>query len=369
MQKNVNSRLQFLKQLLRITSPIIQAPMAGGATTPEFVAAVSNQGCLGSIGAGYLSADQLSFHIQKTKSLTSRIFSVNLFVPEESTVDPEKIHIMQLRLNKFRTELGVPLKESYGPIEDFHKKFQQQIDVVLSNDIKILSFTFGIPPEKIMRDLKDKGVVLIGTATNVTEGKLLEAAGCHAIVAQGVEAGGHRGTFSCKPENAMLGLATFIPQLVDAVNVPVIAAGGIMDGRGVVASLALGASGAQIGTALLTCEESGISATYKQALLAASGEQTQFTDAFSGKKARGIENNFMRELRECCDNPGYPIQHYLTSDIRQAAAAQGRTDLLSLWAGQSVGGKYQTVESVQKKLAEIAKEVCTIFNEFKNIDY
>ena len=336
--------------------------MAGGATTPEFVAAVSNHGCLGSIGAGYLSADLLVSHIQKTQALTSNAFSVNLFVPEKLFIDSEKIINMQQRLNKFRTKLGIPLKNGSEPFEDFQQKFQQQIDVVLSSDVPILSFTFGIPQKSIMQAFKNKGVIILGTATNVMEGKMLEAAGCDAIVAQGVEAGGHRGTFACQPENAMLGLMAFVPQLVDVVNIPVIAAGGIMDGRGVAASFALGASGVQIGTTLLTCEESGISTTYKKALIAATGAQTQLTEVFSGKKARGIENDFMRELNQCFDNPGYPIQHYLTTDIRQAAAAQGCADLLSLWAGQGVGGKYQTTGSIQKKLSEIEKEMRDILN-------
>ncbi len=361
MKKNIKEKSQLLQQMLNIKFPIIQAPMAGGATTPEFVAATSNQGCLGSIGAGYLSPDQLLSHIKKTKILTSCAFSINLFVPQQKEIDPKKILNMQLRLNKFREKLRIPLKNSYEPIENQHQKFQQQIEIILLSNVPILSFTFGIPQKNVIQALKDKGLILIGTANNIREGKMLEAAGFHAIVAQGYEAGGHRGNFSCKPENAMLGLMAFVPQLVDAVHIPVIAAGGIMDGRGVVASLALGASAAQIGTALLTCEESGISAAYKQALLSSRGEQTQFTAAFSGKIARGIENEFMRELRDCCDNPGYPVQHYLTADIRQAAAAQGCADLLSLWAGQGVGGKYQAQESVQKKISEIVQEMKGIF--------
>lgn len=356
MNHKTRHACQRLLKLLNIEFPLIQAPMAGGATTPEFVAAVSNRGCLGSIGAGYLSSDQLNRHIQDTHHLTAQPVAVNLFVPQAMIVQADKALAMQRRLNAFRQPLGLPTQSTYPTIEDPRLVFEQQMDVILSHDIPIFSFTFGIPDKKYLAALQKKGVIIIGTATNLQEGRLLEAAGCHAIVAQGYEAGGHRGTFCGQPKKALLGLMAFIPQLTQAVSIPVIAAGGLMSGHGVSASLALGAAGAQMGTALLSCHESGIADTYKQALLDASGEQTQLTDAFSGKLARGLENDFMLAMDNHVDNPSYPLQHYLTTDIRTASAHQKNPAYLSLWAGQGVGGAHQACMSIAEKIDQIKQE-------------
>lgn len=344
--------IQLLLKLLKIQFPLIQSPMAGGATTPELVAAVSNSGCLGSIGAGYLSREELSTHIKKTRTLTPYPFAVNLFVPQKNNIDSKKVEKMQRRLNVYRSHLGIPLKEEIAFIDASHKQFEQQMEVVLSHDIPVFSFTFGIPEEKYMKALREKSVVIFGTATNIHEGKMLEEAGCHAIVAQGYEAGGHRGTFFGEAKQSLLGLMAFIPQLVDAVSIPVIAAGGIMDGRGLAASLALGASGAQMGTAFLTCLESGAAEIYKQALLTTTGDKTQLTRAFSGKEARGISNTFIQEIESNNDNPGYPAQHYLTQDIRKA----GNPQYMSLWAGQGIGTKPKPIIKAQQKIDDVKSE-------------
>ncbi len=350
-----NPATQNLLKLLKIQLPLIQAPMAGGITTPEFIAAVSNEGCLGSMGAGYLSADQLAADIKKTQALTSQPFAVNLFIPEENKADPEKISAMQKKLNLYRQKLNIPLQENIV-YENPQHLFEKQMDVVLTCDVPVFSFTFGIPDKKYLQALRKKGVIIIGTATNIDEAKQLAAAGCDAVVAQGYEAGGHRGTFTNDTSHALLGLMAFIPQLADEIHIPIIASGGIMDARGIKASLALGAAAVQMGTALLTCSESGASETYKKVLLAASGNQTQLTRAFSGKMARGIENKFTQEMENDPNNPGYPIQHCLTKDIRAAAAEQENPEYLSLWAGQGVGGKHQKIISVKQMIEKLKND-------------
>jgi nitronate monooxygenase len=202
----------------------------------------------------------------------------------------------------------------------------------------VFSFTFGMLPGAARDKVKARGLMIAGTATTVDEAIALERAGIDFVVAQGSEAGGHRGTFAGPADYAafeagMIGTLALVPQIVDAVRVPVVASGGIMDGRGIAAVLALGASAAQLGTAFLTCEEAGIPDVYKQAILDAREDQTRITRAFSGRPARGIVNRFMREVEEVLP---FPLQNALTRPLRTAAAKQGRAEFLSLWAGQGV---------------------------------
>jgi nitronate monooxygenase len=206
---------------------------------------------------------------------------------------------------------------------------------LLEEQVPIVSFTFGIPVASLLARIKAGGIAVIGTATTVREGLQWAAAGCDLLVAQGSEAGGHRGTFAGPFEAALIGTMALVPQMADQVRVPILAAGGIMDGRGLAAALALGAVGAQLGTAFLTCAECGITAAYKDAILASDEESTTLTSAFTGKLARGIRNRFMEEMGSQGGTvPGYPIQHFLTQSLRREAARQDRTDLMALWAGQ-----------------------------------
>ena len=220
------------------------------------------------------------------------------------------------------------------------------------------SFTFGLLPTSAVQAIKAKGTYLIGTATTVEEALQLEKSGVDAIIAQGSEAGGHRGTFANDFSSGMIGTMALVPQVVDAVRVPVIASGGIMDGRGIVAALALGAAAAQMGTAFLTCAESAASEAYKQALLNAREDQTRITRAFSGRPARGIVNRFMKEVE--LDHAGdgtdailpFDLQNPLTRPLRTAAAKQGRAEFLSLWAGQGVRmARRQTAAELVARLA------------------
>lgn len=307
-----------VSETLGIKYPILQAGMAGGVTTPQLVAAVSNAGGLGTLGAAYMSPEQILTAIREIRRLTTHPFAVNLFIPTEPIVSTETIEQMNQRLQPYRTELGI---DSPPRIVQYAESFAEQIQVILDEKVPIFSFTFGIPDSRTMQELKANETLVIGTATTFREALMLEQSGADMIVAQGSEAGGHRGTFAVAFEEALVGTMALIPQIVDRVNVPVIASGGIMDGRGIMASLALGASGVQMGTAFLTCTESGAHPAYKEAVLNSTEESTQITRAFSGRPARGIRNRFMADMQNVRQEiPAYPIQNVLTRDIRQEAA-------------------------------------------------
>jgi nitronate monooxygenase len=232
--------------------------------------------------------------------------------------------------------LGLPPPELPGSRGD---AFDEQLAAALDSGAAVFSFTFGLLPASAVAAIKDRGMFLIGTATTVEEAIALERAGVDAIVTQGSEAGGHRSTFATPFDMGMVGTLALVPQVVDAVTVPVIASGGIMDGRGIAAALALGASAVQMGTAFLTCDEAGVPNAYKEAILKAREHETRLTRAFSGRPARGIVNRFMTEV-EHADDPAvilpFPLQNALTRLLRNAAARQDRADYLSLWAGQGV---------------------------------
>ncbi|MFC4099109.1 NAD(P)H-dependent flavin oxidoreductase [Paenibacillus xanthanilyticus] len=325
----------LLTRKLNIRYPILQAPMAGGPTTADLVASVSNAGGLGSLGAGYLPPEQIRTAIREIKQRTDRPFGVNLFVPE-SSIPPEDaiIDAMNHHLNTFRAELGIAPNPS---IPKAAESFEEQVQVLLEEHVAVFSFTFGIPSREILQSMKQQGIFVIGTATTVHEAGALETAGVDAIVAQGSEAGGHRGTFLTSTADARVGTMALVPQMVDHVTVPVIASGGIMDGRGLVASLALGASAVQMGTAFLASVESGAHAVHKQKILSSREDSTEVTDAYSGKAARGILTDFMKAMRDYPGAvPAYPLQHALTRDIRQAAAKASNPAYMSLWAGQGL---------------------------------
>ena len=322
-----------LAELLGIEYPIIQAPMAGGPTTPELVAAVSNAGALGSIGGGYLPVEVLREQIRAVRALTDRPFGVNLFAPSEVTVATENIARAQSMLDPYRAELGILISP---PITLPTDRFAAELAVVLEERVPVFSFTFGIPPADDLRRLRDNGTRILGTATTVTEGMRLEEAGVDVIVGQGSEAGGHRGTFAGDFERGLIGTLALIPQLASSVSVPVVAAGGIMDGRGIAAALALGAAGAQMGTAFLVTQESGAHPRHKAAILASGEDNTVITRVFSGKPARALASRFTEELRPYEGNLlAYPAQNALTQDVRRAAAQQNRPEFLALWSGQA----------------------------------
>ncbi len=328
-----------LATILKIKHSIIQAPMAG-VTTPEFVVASAEAGILGSIGAGYLSAEATRQFIRKVKARTNKPFAVNLFVPEPPGMNQLYLREAYEALQPIGKQLGIPFWRA--PLS--MPEFDGQVQTVLDEGVTICSFTFGLPDDKTIQLLKGNHVYLIGTATTVEEAKLAQQAGMDAVVVQGSEAGGHRGSFTS--DGALIPLDELLREVVVSVQIPVIAAGGIATAERAAKALSAGAQAVQIGTALLATDESGAHPVYKQAVLAADEGCTVVTNAFSGKTARGIGNRFIREMKDAVIAP-YPYQNDLTKEIREAAARQGESDFMSLWAGESVhlstGGKLKDI--------------------------
>ncbi len=354
-----------LIQRLRLEHPIFQAPLAGGGDTPELVAAVSNAGGLGFVGAAYLTPAQIAEAGGAVRSRTARPFGINLFSPLLPPDSPHNIDAVLQRLAPFYAELGLPAP-SRAAATGF--SFPEQLAAALQTEASVFSFTFGILPGDAIEAIKRRGMFLIGTATTVDEGVALEKAGVDAVVTQGSEAGGHRGTFGGDFSAGMVGTISLVPQVVDAVQIPVIASGGIMDGRGIAAALALGASAVQLGTAFLTCDESGVPNAYKEAILDAHEDQTRITRAFSGRPARGIVNRFMAEVES--DAAGdtilpFPLQNALTRPLRSAAAKQGRAEFLSLWAGQGV--RLARRQPAAELIARLARETATAIERLEYI--
>ena len=328
------SRATILTGRLGLRHPVIQAPLAGGGDTPALVAAVAEAGALGFIGASYLTPGQIVEAARAVRARTTRPFGINLFAPLPAPEPPREPGRALDRLEPFYAELALPRPELPTLATD---PFGEQLAAALESGAAAFSFTFGLLPAAALAAIRARGMLVIGTATTVGEAVSLETAGVDAIVTQGSEAGGHRGTFAGTFEAGLVGTMALVPQVVDAVKVPVIASGGIMDGRGIAAALALGASAVQMGTAFLTCHEAGIPDAYKEAILRAHEDETRLTRAFSGRPARGIVNRFMTEIDRTPESIlPFPLQNALTRPLRSAAARQGRAELLSLWAGQAV---------------------------------
>jgi nitronate monooxygenase len=319
----------FLRRL-GIEHPIIAAPMGGGPSTPELVAAVSNAGGLGSLAGAYLTPGQIADEIGRVRALTGRPFAVNLFAGGYHTGFGDPAPMLAL-MREVHHELGLPEPEVAPVPAD---PFPAQLRVVLDARPAAFSFTFGIPPSDALRDLREAGIVVMGTATTVEEGRLLAEAGVDAIVAQGAEAGAHRGTFTGDFERAMVPTLELTAGIAAATGLPVIASGGVMDGRDVAAALDAGAAAVQMGTAFVPCPESGAAEAYKQAILSATEDRTVITRAFSGRPARGIENTFIRRVEPVRDAIlPFPAQNNLTRPMRAAAGKRGEPGYLSLWAG------------------------------------
>ncbi|KTD42132.1 NAD(P)H-dependent flavin oxidoreductase [Legionella parisiensis] len=322
-----------LTEKIGLKFPIIQAPMAGGPTTPELVAAVSNAGGLGSLGAGYMTPAEIRQALKMIRKLTDKPFAVNLFIPEEHYATAAQIQHSCADIKASCHELNIEIQPVAKP---YAQSFEEQMKVILEEKIPVFSYAFGLLDSVGISELKKNHTILIGTATTLAEAHALEESGIDAIVAQGSEAGGHRGTFIGKAEDGLIGLFSLIPQFVDQIKIPIIAAGGIMDGRGIVAATVLGAAGIQMGTAFLSCFESGIPDAYKHALLTQQQDNTVLTRVFSGKLARGIRNQFIERMEARKVNVlDYPIQNALTSVMRKKAKEQSNIDFMSMWAGQS----------------------------------
>jgi len=343
-----------LIELLKLTHPIIQAPMAGGATTVDMVAEASKAGALGSLGGAYMTPEQIEAAAEAIRARTDRPFAINLFasVPHEP-MQGDASRMLAL-MARYHEQLGLSAPEAPGPQAD---PLPGQLEAVLRIRPAVLSFTFGRLPAAALARCRELGILTVGTATTVREAQALEQDGVDAIVAQGAEAGGHRGTFLDAFEASLIGTMALVPQVADAVSVPVIASGGIMDGRGIAAALALGADFAQMGTAFLTTDESGASDAYKAVVSASRAEQSRITRAFSGRPARGIANAFMQDADALgSDILPYPLQNALTRPMRTAGGKSGNINVLSLWAGQGapLARRESTAELIQRLARETA---------------
>lgn len=354
-----------LTSLLGLQYPIIQGPL-GGLSSQRLTAAVSNYGGLGSFGAHGLKPEAIRKVIREVKVLTSKPFAMNLWVSMEDegvlTSTEEAFARSLAPLAKHIESVGGS-RPSYRPYDPI--RFEDQVQVLLDEGISAFSFIYGIPSKQILDEFRRKRVVLIGTATTVDEAIALEQAGVDVIAASGFEAGGHRGSFLQASEDSLTGTMALVPQVVDAVKLPVVAAGGIGDARGVVAAFALGAEGVQMGTVFLACEESGANPLHREALLGGQAKQTALTRGFTGRLARGIKNRLLDELNQKdVEILPYPLQRALVRHLSIPAEKAGRPELLPLWAGQSANLSRCT--DVRALLDTLVKEISEIGGVVQN---
>lgn len=342
-----------LCKILGIQYPIIQAPMAG-ATTVELVAAVCEAGALGGFGHAYTEPDVIQEDARAVRVRTRRPFAINLFAaptPSEPPVEQQREAIEAVR-GHFE-QLGLPVPEHIPP--PYAPDRTRQIEAVCDIRPGVLTIHLGdMTPDTLLR-IRGVGVRVGGSATSVREARHLEAIGVDFIVAQGGEAGGHRGTFLHVPEHVMTGTLALVRQVVQAVRLPVVAAGGIMDGAAIAAVLALGAQAAQVGTAFLLCPESAASEVHRKAIARMDGDETTITRVFSGKPARGVRNRFIeRAERDGWPLLPFPVQQKLTAPLRAASVREGSPDHIAAWSGQagSLGRRLPAKELVRTLVEE-----------------
>lgn len=322
-----------LTDLLGIEHPIIQAPMAG-ASNAVLAATVSEAGGLGGFGGTDSSPEALRAVIRGIRERTSKPFIINLYADGAEPYTPPAGSEAELKQALVPAHRELQAGDPPDPI-DLFDRFAEQIAVVIDERVPVFSTHFGLPEPGLVRALKANGTKVISTATTVEEAFALVAGGADAIIAQGIEAGGHRGTFASDPKKGEIGTLALVPQIADAVSVPVIAAGGIMDGRGVAASLLLGASGVQMGTAFVACPETGASAAYVRRLLTAEAGDAVLSDTFSGRPIRVLRNRLVDLLESNrAHRLDFPEQLSMTRNLRKAALINNDDDFLALWAGQ-----------------------------------
>jgi nitronate monooxygenase len=342
--------------LFGIDVPIVQAPMAG-ATTTDMVIAVSEAGGLGSLGCAMLDAGQLRTDLGVIGQRTARSINVNFFCHAAPEPDAEREAAWRRQLQPHYEAFGADVANvPSGPLR---APFDETLcDVVAEFRPPVVSFHFGLPEPRLLERVRQTGAKIISSATTVAEARWLEAQGCDAIIAQGYEAGGHRGMFLTNDVGGQAGTLALVPQIVDAVRVPVIAAGGIADGRGIVAALALGAAAVQVGTAYLLCPEAKVTPLHREALRSARDDNTVLTNVFTGRPARGLANRFVREVGPISDHaPQFPLAANAVMPLRAAAEASGTGDYSPLWSGQSAAlGRELGAGKLTRQLAAEAAE-------------
>lgn len=346
-------------KVLGIKYPIVQGPFGGGPSSVELVSTVSNAGGLGSFGMQTLEPEQMFEVAWQIRQATSQPFAINLWMSDaqETRASPEAVRRAGELLGPYYAELGsdVPAMP-----ERFIPDLGKQLEAMLEIKPPVFSFVFGVPPAAVMAACQSLGILTMGTATTALEAKALEAkaleaAGVDCIVASGFEAGGHKGSFLRTAEESLTGIFSLIPQVIDQVRIPVIAAGGVADARGVAAALVLGAHGVQIGTAFLACKESAASVPHRKALWASYGQSTTLTKAFTGRLARSLPNRMTAEMSGGGSTvASYPVQAWYMGHLAKTAQVQGRDDFGSLSAGQSVSLIQH--DSARKLMEELVRE-------------
>jgi nitronate monooxygenase len=342
-------------ELLGIEHPVLQAPMASVAT-PELAAAVSNAGGLGALGSAMLAPEALRGEAEALRALTDRPFQLNFFCHRFPEIDSAMVDAARAAMKRLYDEVGLgPPPEPSAPMIDFD---EARLEALLEIAPAVVSFHFGLPGADAVAACREAGLCVLATATTVEEARHLEAAGVDAVVAQGADAGGRRGSFLVGGDDGPVGTLSLVPQLVDAVNVPVIAAGGIADGRGLAAALALGAGAVQMGTAFVLAVESGAPDHYRKALAGSRPENTTITRNFSGRPARVLANRITDEV---VDPLPYPAQMSLTMPLRLAGDDRG--EHYPMWAGQgaALARELPAAEIVERTVAEarrVRRDLC-----------
>jgi nitronate monooxygenase len=340
--------------LFGIEVPILQAPMAG-AQLSEMAIAVSEAGGLGALPCAMLTPEQAAAELTAIRKATARPIHVNFFAHSDPDADPSRDAAWRARLAPYYAELGLDAATATAGAK--RAPFNSAMcDVVEQFKPQVVSFHFGFPPADLLNRVRATGAKIIGSATTVDEAVFLADRGCDAIIAQGAEAGGHRGMFLTDEVSTQVGTMALVPQIADAVKVPVIAAGGIADGRGIAAAFALGAAAVQIGTAYLFCPEAKVSAVHRRALHNTKIDGTAITNVFSGRPARGIVNRVVREVGPISEAaPAFPMAAATIAPLRAKSEASGSDDFAQMWSGQAARlGRDMPAGELTRALAEEA---------------
>ncbi|MCU1515785.1 MAG: 2-nitropropane dioxygenase [Pseudarthrobacter sp.] len=329
-----SARTNPVTELFGTDVPVVLGPF-GGVSSVQLTAAVSDGGGLGSYGLYGYGADAIRNTAAELKKATPKPFALNLWVPrgdETASLPQEDFDRYVATLKPYFEEVGLPLPDMP---DRYIPDYGEQVDATLEAAPAVVSFVFGVPAPELVEEAHRRGIVVVGTATTVAEAVALEAGGVDAVVASGMEAGGHRVSFLKPAEESLVGTFALVPGVRDAVGIPVIAAGGIADRRGYAAAMALGADGVQVGSAFLATRESAAVPEYRAILHSPAASETVLTRTLSGRLARGIPNRIIAQLSAAGGTAPFPAQNWLTGRFRPQAAAQGNTELMSLWAGQA----------------------------------
>jgi nitronate monooxygenase len=339
-------------ELMGIKYPILQGPMGGGFSTPALLASVSNAGGLGSLGAYTLTPKEILEADVAIRKVTAKPYNINLWV---SDVDQSLINYPQEKLEKIKLlfkpyfdELGIPLPELSA---DIPSKFESQVETLFKIRPAVFSFIFGIPSKEILAESRRLGIKTVGAATTLDEAMALEEAQVDVIVAAGFEAGGHRPSFLKPAQDSFTGLFTLTQQLKSKVKIPIIAAGGITDAKGIAAALTLGADAVQLGTAFLATDESGATPLHKKMLFSEEAKYTTLSKSLTGRTGRMIANRISKEVPFETEVLPFPLQTKLIAPLKAAALAQGKTEMISFWSGQNAGSlKHHSAEELMQSL-------------------